>query len=376
MAIQVLTPTFDIEACLKEIRQCLEIGWTGVGYKTIEFEKKWKEYTGLNNAHFLNSATSGLHLAVKLFKEFEGWEDGDEIITTPITFVSTNHVILYENLKPIFADVDEYLCLDPYDAEKKITNKTRAIMFVGYAGNVGQYYKIVELCKKHNLKLILDAAHMAGTRYNEEIPGKEADAVIYSFQAVKPLPTFDSGMVCFKDNEYDFLARKFSWMGIDKDTFARTNAGLYKWKYDVPFLGYKYNGNSIAAAIALVQLKQLDSDNKRRREIAAIYNSFLQNCSNIRVIPTTPDCESSQHLYVIAIDNREKIINRLSKMGVNCSVHYICNTEFPMYSYAKGTCPNAEKMSNLIMTLPTHLRLTNEQIQGISNNIKILTRSV
>jgi dTDP-4-amino-4,6-dideoxygalactose transaminase len=376
MAIQVLTPTFDIEGCLKEIRQCLEKGWTGVGYKTVEFEKKWKEYTGLSNAHFLNSATSGLHLAVKLFKEFEGWEDGDEIITTPITFVSTNHVILYENLKPVFADVDDYLCLDPYDAEKKITNKTRAIMFVGYSGNVGQYDKIVELCKKYNLKLILDAAHMAGTRYNGEIPGKEADAIIYSFQAVKPMPTFDSGMVCFKDSQYDSLARKFSWMGIDKDTFARTNAGIYKWKYDVPFLGYKYNGNSIAAAIAIAQLKQLDKDNQKRREVADIYNNFFKECHNITVIPTTPGCLSSQHLYVIAINNRDKILNKLSTIGINCSVHYICNTEFPMYSYAKGTCPNAEKMSNRIMTLPIHLRLTNEQIKGISNNIRILTRSI
>ena len=120
--IQVLKPKFHIDECLAQIRECLEKGWTGSGFKTAEFEQKWKEYTGHPYACYLNSNTSGLHLATNILKRRYGWQDGDEIITTPITFVSTNHAILYENLKPIFADVDEYLCLDPADVEKKITD--------------------------------------------------------------------------------------------------------------------------------------------------------------------------------------------------------------------------------------------------------------
>ena len=124
MAIQLFVPTFRIDECLAEIRECLEKGWPGIGYKTIEFEEKWKEYTGHKNAHYLNSATVGLHLAVEILKMENGWNDGDEIITTPMTFVSTNHVIKYENMVPRFADVDEYLCLDPVDVENKINEKT------------------------------------------------------------------------------------------------------------------------------------------------------------------------------------------------------------------------------------------------------------
>lgn len=111
-AIQLFQPTFRVEECLAQIRECLEVGWTGIGFKTNEFESAWKDYTGLPHAHFLNSATSGLHLALQLLKDKYGWEDGDEVITTPLTFVSTNHAILYSNLRPIFADVDEFLCLD------------------------------------------------------------------------------------------------------------------------------------------------------------------------------------------------------------------------------------------------------------------------
>ena len=147
--------------------------------------------------------------------------------------MSTNHAIAYENLKPVFADVDEFLCLDPEDVESKITDRTRAIAFVGYGGRVGQLEKIIDICKKHDLRLILDAAHMAGTRVNGVVPGTwdGVDVTVYSFQAVKNLPTGDSGMICFANDAYDQIARKMAWLGINKDTYARSNKGTYAWKY-------------------------------------------------------------------------------------------------------------------------------------------------
>ena len=119
MSMQLFVPTFRVDECLTEIRECLEKGWTGLGFKTVQLEEEWKKYTKLPHAHFLNSATAGLHLAVKILKDAEGWQDGDEVISTPLTFVSTNHAIAYENLHVAFADVDEYLCLDPDDVERK-----------------------------------------------------------------------------------------------------------------------------------------------------------------------------------------------------------------------------------------------------------------
>jgi dTDP-4-amino-4,6-dideoxygalactose transaminase len=112
-AIHLFVPTFRVEETLDAIRECLEKGWTGLGFKTVDFEEAWKRYSGLPHAHFLNSATAGLHLALRLLKEAEQWRDGDEVISTPLTFVSTNHAILYEKLRPVFADIDEHLCLDP-----------------------------------------------------------------------------------------------------------------------------------------------------------------------------------------------------------------------------------------------------------------------
>ena len=130
------------------------------GFKTIEFEEAWKKYTKLPHAHFLQSNTVGLHLALNIFKTQEGWEDGDEVITTPLTFVSSNHVILYEKLQPVFADVDETLCLCPNSVEEKITNKTKAIMYVGMGGNAGNLKQIMDICKQYNLKLDLSSFKM------------------------------------------------------------------------------------------------------------------------------------------------------------------------------------------------------------------------
>ena len=151
--IQVLKPKYRTEEILKEIQECLDTSWTGMGGKAIEFEERWKDYADFEHAHFLQSATAGLHLALKVFKEKYDWEDGDEIITSPLTFVSTNHAILYEKLKPVFADVDEYLCLSPKSIEKRITSKTKAVMFVGMGGNAGRLRAVSRICKENNLKL-------------------------------------------------------------------------------------------------------------------------------------------------------------------------------------------------------------------------------
>lgn len=369
MSIQVLKPKFHVEECIEQVRECLEKGWTGLGFKTVEFENKWKEYTGHENAHYLNSATVGLQLAVEILKKENGWNNGDEIITTPITFVSTNHAILYENLVARFADVDEYLCLDPVDVEKKINEKTRAVIFVGYGGRVGKLDKIIEICRKHNLKLILDAAHMAGTRVNGVFPGTfdGVDVTVYSYQAVKNLPTADSGMICFKNAEYDEICRKLTWLGINKDTYARTSTqGSYKWKYDVDYLGYKDHGNSIMAGIALVQLKYLDEDNAYRRKLAAIYDSLLSGNSNIRIIDAPYKDECSYHIYEIEVKDREGLLAKLAENDIYAGVHYRDNTEYSLYSYDHGTCPNAHAVSQRIITLPLHLNLNEDDIVKIA----------
>lgn len=372
MAIQLFVPTFDIDGCLQEIRECLEKGWTGLGFKTVQFEEDWKKYTKLPYAHYLNSATEALNLAFEIFKEEYGWEDDSEVITTPLTFVSSNHAILLSNLKAVFADVDETLCLDPSDVIKKITPKTKAILFVGLGGNIGNYYQIVDICKEYNLVLVLDAAHMSGTRVNGEIPGEEADVVTYSFQAVKNLPTGDSGMICFKDEKFDAIVRKKAWLGINKDTFQRSSStgGTYKWKYDVEYVGHKSHGNSIMASIGITQLKHLDTDNAYRRQIASWYTKGFEKYSDkIKLVRVPENCESSRHLFQILVEDRDALMVYLNANEIYPGVHYVDNTEYRMFNYAKGTCPHANYISNHVISLPMHMRLTYEDVQRVIDTV-------
>ena len=379
--IQVLKPKYRTEEILKEIQECLDTSWTGMGGKAIEFEEKLKEYADFEHAHFLQWATAGLHLALKVFKEKYGWEDGDEIITTPLTFVSTNHAIMYENLKPVFADVDDSLCLDPESVLTNITDKTRAVMFVGIGGNIGQYNKIREICDLQNIPLILDAAHLAGTEVWRTYPqfsaatisqvGWDADVSVFSFQAVKNLPTADSGMICFKDEEDDKLARQLSWLGIDKSTYDRYNKGTYNWKYDVPNVGYKYHGNALMGAIGLVQLKYLNEDNQYRNLLSETYDHYfkLLNLESIQEIKNNliKDSVHSRHLYPIRIKKglRDFVMEELSKRDIYCGVHYLDNTQYPMYNYAHGTCKNAHEISSELISLPLHLHMSKDDVKRI-----------
>ena len=321
------------------------------------------------HAHFLNSATAGLHLAIRLLKDRDGWDEGDEVITTPLTFVSTNHAILYEKLSPVFADVDEHLCLDPSPVEAMITPRTRAVVFVGMGGNTGQLKEVAHLCREKGLRLILDASHMAGTRLDGRHAGAESDVSVFSFQAVKNLPTADAGMICFAEPTLDEEVRRWTWLGINKDTYSRTiGGGSYKWLYDVEHVGFKYHGNSIMAAMGLVALKYLDEDNVYRRQVAAWYDALLGD--DIRRVPVATGCESSRHLYQVLVEHRDQTILELNEQQIYPGVHYRDNTLYRMYGYAEGTCPRSLYASSHVLSLPMHLRMSEEDVQRVSEALK------
>lgn len=377
--VHLFVPTFRTDEVLEEIRECLEKGWTGLGYKTVAFEEAWCAHTGLPRAHFLSSASAGLHLAWRLLRERDGWADGDEVITTPLTFVSTGHALLYEGLTPVFADVDEHLCLDPRSVAERIGPRTRGVCFVGLGGNTGRCAEVRDLCRERGLALVLDAAHMAGTWV--ETPegrrhaGWDADVAVFSFQAVKNLPTADSGMICCADPALDAEARKLSWMGINKDTYTRTlGSGSYRWLYDVEHVGWKYNGNSIMAAMGLVGLKYLEEDNERRREVCSWYDEELAGCPAVGRVPVTAGTVPSRHLYQVLVDRRDEVMVGLNERGIYPGVHYRDNTQYRMYAEVPGAadCPAARRASERLISLPLHLRLSREDVARVGAALREL----
>jgi dTDP-4-amino-4,6-dideoxygalactose transaminase len=371
--IHLFVPTFRIDECLAEIRECLEKGWTGLGYKTVAFEDAWRAHTRLPHAHFLASATAGLHLAMKVLREADRWQAGDEVITTPLTFVSTNHAILYEDLRPIFADVDEHLCLDPQSVAERIGPRTRAVVFVGMGGNPGRWADVVRLCRERGLRVILDAAHMSGTWIGDRHAGWDADVAVFSFQAVKNLPTADSGMICFADATLDAEVRKWTWLGINKDTYTRTvSDAAYKWLYDVEHVGFKYHGNSIMAALGLVGLKYLERDNEHRRRLAAWYDEELVDVPGMTTVPMAPGCTPSRHLYQILVEHRDEVMVELNGRQIFPGVHYRDNTLYRMYADAMGSCPRSLAASERLISLPMHLRMGESEVRRVGAALRDL----
>ncbi len=344
-----------------------------MGYKTIEIEEKWKDVYGFRNAHFMTSNTAGLFLAIETLKSYYEWDDSSEIISTPITFVATNHAVINAGLRLAFAEVDTSLNLSPSSVESCINPNTKAIIFVGIGGNTANYQKIKEIARKHNLKLILDAAHMAGSYLHGKHVGVESDCAVFSFQAVKNMPTADSGMLCFNKNDLDSYARARSWLGITKDTYSRTNSsGVYKWDYDVPVVSNKYHGNSIMAAMALVSIRYLEDDNQHRRKLAKMYESIFSETSCVTPVVHERNHDStfsSQHLFQIMLPlsiDRNDFIERLNGCGIYPGVHYKSNSFFDPYKHLATHVRDSESYSQRILSLPLHISLTESDVEFIA----------
>ena len=366
--IPLFKPKFNTERSIELIRECLDIGWTGIGFRTEQFEAQWSRHVGAAYSHFLNSSTAGLHLAVQILASVDQWPSDSEIITTPLTFISTNHAILYNGYLPIFADCDPSGNLSVESVLASITPKTRCVVFVGLGGNFGHLPEIAAVCNERGIRLIVDAAHMAGSTFEGKTPNSFGDITVYSFQAVKNLPTGDSGMICCADPVMDSLARKLSWLGIDKDTFQRSKDGAYKWDYDVPILGYKYHGNSLMASIALAQLDVLEADNQHRRKVFSWYHELLDQ-SHLRIITHRNEASSSRHLVQVCVDNREALMLWLSEHGVGTGVHYKDNTLYPMYRDCPSRALYVRKLWPQMLSLPCHLGLDRQDVQYICETI-------
>jgi len=365
--IALFTPAFDVEACLDEIRVCLEKGWTGIGFKTLDIEREFGAYIDQPYCHFVNSNTSGIHLIFTLLKMTRNWADGDEVISSATTFVSANHSILHAGLTPVFADIDQTLCTPVAQIERQITPRTRAVLFVPIGGNAAELEQIQALCKARGLVLVLDAAHAAGSRLHGVSLSSYADYSIYSFQAVKNLPTGDSGLITLATAEENELVRHLSWCGINKDTYARSQDG-YKWLYSVDEVGYKYNGNSIMASIALVQLKLLDAGNARRRALAALYQSQLAGLAQVQYIAHANEAESSRHLIQLIVQDRNGLIEYLEQQGIGSGVHYRSNSKYPMYAHNRT--PVSDTLDEQIISLPCHLKLSDDDVAYVCSHIR------
>jgi perosamine synthetase len=372
MTIPVFRPSYGKEE-FEAVRAVMASGWVGLGPKTAEFEKKFAEYLGVKHAVALNSGTAALHLAM-IAAEVQG----REVITTPLTFVSTNHAILYAGGTPVFADVEEASGnVDPESVAKRVTKKTRAIVCVHYGGRPCKMEPLLEIAKKHGLILIEDTAHGCGGEWRGRKLGAIGDLGCFSFHAVKNLATGEGGMLVTNDDDTDRRLRRLRWCGITKDTWSREAKAdhQYSWYYDVVELGFKCHMNDIPAAIGLVQLKRLDAMNAQRAAWARRYDEALADLDWIQRPVAEPDTKPSWHNYAVRTDHRDGLNAYLAERDISTGVHYVPNNHYAMYKKCGGETPVCERIWKRLLTLPLYPDLTEEDFGRVVDAIRAFGRS-
>jgi perosamine synthetase len=364
--IPVFKPSMD-QREIDQVAGVIRSGWLGLGPKTKEFEEKFRLYVNAEYAIGVNSCTAALHLALKVMNV-----EGGEVITTPMSFISSNHAILYNSATPVFADIEaDTLNINVAEIEDLVTPNTRAIMAVHYGGHPCDMDPILEIAGKNGLKVIEDAAHACGAEYKGKKIGSIGDATCFSFHAVKNLATGDGGMVTVHDEHISNRIRKLCWLGISRGTWDRSEGAAYRWEYNVEEIGYKYHMNDIIAALGLVQLDKLCNANARRRAIVARYNQAFTDIDWIETPVEKKYAHSACHNYVIKVlkYDRDELVNYLLDSGISTSVHYIPNHLYEIYKPYYRKLPVAEAVWKKLVTLPLYPDLSDREVEYVIEKV-------
>ena len=352
-----------IEEDINAVIDVLKSPYLTCGPKVKEFEQAICDYTGAKYCVAVNSATSGLHIAMLA----AGIKEGDEVITSPMTFLASANCARYCGATVKFADVEKDTAnIDPNEIKKQITPKTKAIVPVHFAGQSCNMEEISKIAKENNLFIIEDAAHAIGSDYKDTKVGscRCSDMTVFSFHPVKTITTAEGGAVVTNNEELYKKLCAFRSHGMHKD-----GEMVNDWRYEMRELGYNYRMTDIQAALGISQLKRLDAFKKRRREIVDFYNKNLQ----IKHLMESDFSNACFHLYPILVEKREKFYFDARKVRLNLQVHYIPVHTQPYYQeqgYKWGDYPNAEEYYKHCISLPLYPELTDEDLIEIVKRIK------
>lgn len=342
------------------VMETLKSPYLTCGPKVSEFEQAICDYTGAKYCVAVNSATSGLHIAMLA----AGVGLDDEVITTPITFLASANCARYCGADVKFADIlEDTANIDPNEIKKHLSEKTKAIVPVHFAGQSCDMEKINALLSKDKkIYIIEDAAHAIGSEYKGSKVGscKYSDMTVFSFHPVKTITTCEGGAVTTNDKE------------LYEKLLAYRSHGMHhtkNWEYDMIELGFNYRMTDVQAALGVSQLKKLDKFKKRRREIVEFYNKNL----DLKHLEEKDFSNACFHLYPVLVENREKFYLEARKVGLNLQIHYIpvhLQPYYKQFGYKQGDYPKAEKYYSQCISLPLYYDLSDDDLIEIMNRIK------
>lgn len=363
---------------IAEVVNTLKSGWVTTGPKAKQFEAAFAAFLTQNaedsqlECIAVNSATAGLHLALEAL----GIGPGDEVITTTHTFTATAEVVRYLGADVVLVDIDPAtLNIDVAAIEAAITPRTKAIVPVHYAGLAVDMLAVLDIARKHGLRVVEDAAHALPTTLEKELIGTlGSDATVFSFYANKTMTTGEGGMLVTRHAELAKRAKVMRLHGMNRDAFDRFTAKVPSWYYEIVAPGFKYNLTDIAAALGLHQLKRLPAFQTRREQIAAAYDAAFADLPLI-LPPQAPEGDThSWHLYVLRLADdcaleRDVFIERMYAKGIGCSVHYIPLHLHPYwrdrYGLTPEQFPHSQKAYERMLSIPLYTAMTDADVQRV-----------
>jgi len=371
---------------INEVVSTLRSGWLTTGPKTAQFEREFSSYADVPHALAVNSCTSGLHLALAALNIGPGME----VITTPLTFCATVNTIIHTGATPVLADVGPDGNIDPASIAARITDKTRAIVPVHFAGLPCDMQAIWFLARRHGLDVIEDCAHAAGALCNgrhagasDALTGEHSAAAVFSFYAVKNLTTGEGGMVLTHDEELASRMKILSLHGISKNAWNRYSDRGH-WGYEVLEPGFKYNMGDIQASIGIHQLRKLEGFIEARTRFAELYNALLADVEEVELPATKTDCRHAWHLYTLRLNldrleiGRDEFIEQLRERGVGTSVHFIPIPLHPFFAsraqLRQNRVPKALELYPRLISLPLFPAMTESQVEYVANAVRQIAR--
>jgi perosamine synthetase len=358
--------------------EVLQSDWLTTGPKVREFESRMAEQVGVAHAVAVSNGTAALHAIMHAI----GIGPGDEVIVPTLTFAASANCVVYQGGTPVFADVDpDTLLLDPQAVEAAITERTKAIIAVDYAGQPCDYDRLQAIADQHDIALVADACHSLGGTYNERPVGSLALASAFSFHPVKLMTTGEGGMIVTDDDALAERMRIFRNHGISTDHHQRQSAGT--WHYEMRSLGFNYRLSDLQCALGISQLNKLDGWIRRRQEIAAQYDTAFAALPQIQPLTVRQEASSAYHLYVIRwiaelseID-RAAAFSQLRDSGLAVNVHYQPVHLHPFYreQYATqiGQCPVAEAAYEQMISLPMFPAMSDVDVDRVIKTVSELT---
>lgn len=364
------------EADVQAVVEVLKSDYLTCGPKIAEAEKKLCEVTGAKYAVLCSNGTAALHIACLA----AGVKQGDEVITTPITFAASANCALYCGAKPVFADINEETYnIDPSNVKALTNEKTKAVVAVDFTGQSVELDELLVHCRKHGIALIEDGAHVIGTSYKGQKNGSIADMTTLSFHPVKTVTSGEGGAVLTNSEEYYKKLLLYRAHGITRDESQMVHESDGPWYYEQIDLGMNYRMTDIQAALLISQLDKLPMFSARRKEIVKVYDEAFSEIPEITVQREIPESDTTRHLYILRIKpemlsiDRKQFFDALAAENVCCNVHYIPTYYFPYYEklgYQKGLCPKAERLYEEMISLPLYYAMTDEDVEDVIAAVK------